>query len=463
VRPDPVDQEFRIGTAPGRLPLIGHLGSMARQPLKFFDSLREYGDLVELRLGPRRAVMVTHPDLARDVLVDSRTFDKGGPFFDAIRDIVGNGLIISSWAEHRTQRRMVQPAFHRQRLAGYGRIMYDEAAAVLSGWRPGDVVDVTETTHKVAARVVFRSLFSIDADAEVVREVQQALLPFGAGTFRRTMDPTGLYARLPLPANRRFDRILARLKEIIADLVTERRATDEDHGDVLSMLFATRDEETGEGLSDAEVCDQVMNLLMAGTDTSATVLAWTLHLLAQHPDVEQRLHREIDEVLGGRPVEFEDMRRLPYTGQVLNEVVRLFTPVWMLTRVATADTVLGGHRIPAGTDLFLSSYVLLRDPRYFADPERFDPDRWLPERAEAIPRHVAMPFGNGSRKCIGQDFAVIEMTMVLATIAARWRMRAIPGRKTKPRTLGVLTPGSLRMVAEPRTAPLDSSPSRCVG
>jgi len=447
----PVSRTWRVGMAPGRLPLLGHLPALARRPLEFVASLREHGDLVELRLGRRRAYMVCHPDLVREVLLDSRTYDKGGSFFDAMRRILGNGLIISNWADHRTQRRLVQPAFHQRRLPSYATVMCEEAAALAAAWRPGRVVDVNDATHTVAARVTFRSLFSTDAAADVVGEVQRAIVPFGEGVFRRTVDPSGLYQRLPLPSNRRFDRLVARLQEIIDELVDQRRrSTSDDDGDVLSMLLAARDEDSGVGLTDDELRDQVMNLLLGGAETAATTLAWAFHLLAGHPEVERRLHEEVDGVLAGRPVGFDDLPRLVYTRRVLDEVLRIYSPVWMLSRATTADTVLAGQPIPAGTTVMFSIYALQRDPDVFAEPDRFDPDRWLPERAQAIPRHAAVPFGGGGRKCIGDGFAVMETTIVLATIAARWRLRAVPGSTTRPRPLATLCPARLPMVAEPR-------------
>jgi cytochrome P450 len=452
-RTAPGGRAWRVGMAPGRLPLVGHLPALARRPLEFVASLREHGDLVELRLGPQRAYMVCHPDLVREVLLDSRTYDKGGSFYDAVRRILGNGVIISNWADHRSQRRLVQPAFHPRRLPYYATVMCEEAAALAAAWPPGGVVDVNEATHTVAARVTFRSLFSTDAADDVVREVQQAIIPLGEGVFRRTLDPSGLYERLPLPSNRRFNRLVARLQEIIDELVDDRRrSASDDHGDVLWMLLAARDEDTGRGLTDDEVRDQVMNLLLGGAETAATLLAWTFHLLAGHPEVERRLHEEIDGVLAGRPVGFDDLPRLPYTRRVLDEALRVYSPVWMLTRMTTVDTVLAGRPIPAGTAVLFSIYALHRDPQVFTEPGRFDPDRWLPEWADTIPRNASASFGGGGRKCIGDDFAMVETMIVLATIAARWRLRAIPGNTTRPRPLATLTPGQLRMVAEPRPA-----------
>jgi cytochrome P450 len=450
-RTAPGGRAWRVGMAPGRLPLVGHLPALARRPVEFVASQREHGDLVELRLGPRRAYMVCHPDLVREVLLDSRTYDKGGSFYDAVRRILGNGLIISDWADHRVQRRLVQPAFHQRRLASYATVMCEEAAALAAAWRPGGVVDINEATHTVAARVTFRSLFSTDAADDVVREVQDALIPLGAGVFRRTLDPSGLYQRLPLASNRRFERLLARLRTIIDELVDDRRrSARDDHGDVLSMLLAARDEDTGQGLIDDEVRDQVMNLLLGGAETAATMLAWTFHLVAGHPEVERRLHEEIDGVLAGRPVGIDDLPRLPYTRRVLDEALRVYSPIWMLSRVTTADTVLAGRSIPAGTTVLFSLYALHRDPEVFAEPDRFDPDRWLPDRAQTAPRHMSVAFGGGGRKCIGDEFAMVETMIVLATIAARWRLRAVPGSTTRPRPLATLSPGKLRMMAEPR-------------
>jgi cytochrome P450 len=455
------ERVWRVGVAPGRLPLVGHLPALARRPLEFVASLREHGDLVELRLGRRRAYLVCHPELVREVLLDSRTYDKGGSFFDAMRGILGNGLIISNWADHRRQRRLVQPAFHPRRLSSYAAVMCEEAAALTVAWRPGDVVDVNEMTHAVAARVTFRSLFSTDAAAEVVDEVRHAITPLGEGVFRRTLDPSGLYERLPLASNRRFERLLVRLRAIIDGLVDERRrCSRDDHGDVLSMLLAARDEDTGERLTGEEIRDQVMNLLLGGAETAATTLAWTFHLLAGHPGVERRLHEEVDGVLAGRPATLADLPRLDLTRRVVSESLRVCAPVWMLTRVTAVDTVLAGRRIPAGTTILFSLYAQHRDPGLFAEPGRFDPDRWLPERAQAMPRHASAPFGGGARKCIGDDFAMVETMIVLATIAARWRLRAVPGSIARPRPLATLGPGQLLMAAELRPPVAATATSR---
>jgi cyclooctatin synthase len=447
------DRIWRVGEAPGRLPLIGHLVPLLRRPLEFIGTLRECGDLVELRLGGHPAYAVCHPELLREVLRDARSYDKGGRFYDSTRDFLGNGLVVSNWAEHRTQRRMVQPAFHRQRMAGYAALMQEEAVRLCAPWRPGDRIDIMYGTHTVAARITFRSLFSTDATTQIVHEVQQSIIPLGEGVFRRVVDPTGLYQRLPLPGNRRFGRLVTRLYEIVGDLVNaRRRSADGDHGDVLSMLLAARDEDTGAGLTDGEVMDQVLNILLGGSETAATTLAWVFHLLSQHPEVERRVHDEVDEVLDGRPAGYADLPRLGYTSRVITETLRLWSPLWLLTRQTTVDTVLAGHRIPAGTTILYSLFGMHRDPEVFDEPERFDPDRWLPERAASLPRHALTPFGAGSRKCIGDDFAMVEMAIVLATVAGRWRLLAQPGATLRPRALGTLSPGHPIMTAEPRRA-----------
>jgi len=442
---------WKMGTAPGSLPWISHPWQMLRRPLSFLTSLRPYGDIVKIRLGRDWAYLAQHPELIRQVLVtDFSTFDKGGFAYEKARLLSGNGLATCPNKAHRRQRQLMQPAFHRDRLANYAAVMRDEASTMADAWRSGQVVDVNKEMTNVALSVVARTLCVIGAADKSAAELSSLLPVVFEGFYRQMLAPLGLMQKLPLPSNRRFNRALSRMRETVVQIVEDYRKAGVDHGDLLSTLLATQDEDTGEGMTNSEIYDQVMTLLLGGSETSAATLTWAFHLLGEHPEVEERLHAEVDEVLAGRSAGWDDLPKLSYTQRVLTETLRLYSPVWIVTRCTTAEVELGGHRLAPGTTILWSPYVLHRHPDFFPDPERFDPDRWLPDRAKTVPRGAMIPFSAGPRKCIGETFAMNEATIVLSTLAGRFRLRPIPGTKVPLVTRLTLTPGSLPMRVEAR-------------
>ena len=441
---------WRHATAPGGLPLVGHAVLMGRPPLQFLASLPAHGDLVELRLGPNRAYLPCHPELVQQVLLNARVYDTGGPVKEKARPILGNGLITSDWADHRRQRRLVQPAFHAKRIATYAEVMERECEAESQAWTAGRAIEVSHEMLALTARVTARALFSTDMAPHAVAEIQHCLPVVVEGAYRQAVDPTGLFAKLPIAANRRFDGALRRLHRLIDRMIGDYRRDDGDRGDVRSALFAAQDDETGGTMSDQEIHDQVVTLLLAGIETTASALTWTSVLLGRNPKAEAALHAEVDEVLGKRAPVYADVPRLAYTQRVFSETLRLFPPAWLYTRTTTESTELGGRRLPPTSDVLISPYVLHHNAELFPEPESFDPDRWLPERAKDVARGSYLPFGGGSRKCIGDVFGMTEATLALAAISARWRMRPIPGTKIRPRPQMSLTAGPLRMVPQPR-------------
>ncbi len=443
---------FTTGAAPGRLPLLGHALPLRRRPLEFLAALPALGDLVTVHFGPTPARVACHPELVRQILRDPQTYDKGGPVFDRARVLLGNGLVTCNREEHRVQRRLLQPAFHSARLAGYAAAVGAETERAIAGWRPGTVVELDTLLHVLTARVTARTLFATELADGLVDEVAYCLGVLVSGMYQRMTVPLGLLERLPTPGNRRFQRALDRLGVIIDSLIEEYRHSPQDRGDLISALLAVRDEESGAGLSGGEVHDQVMTVLSAGTETTANAIAWAFHLLAANPTPERRLHAELDRVLAGRPPVPGDLPELRYTRQVVTESLRLMPPVWLLTRVTTADAVLGGHRLPAGSTVAFSPYSLHRDPALFADPDSFDPDRWQPERQTEVPRGAMVPFGAGARKCIGDVFALNEAVLVLAGMAGRWRLRPVTDRQVRPEPRMTLGTGALPMLPEPRRA-----------
>ncbi|WOI61913.1 cytochrome P450 [Streptomyces fradiae] len=439
---------WRAGTAPGAVPLLGHVPALWRRPLEFLASLPAHGDLVELRLGPTRAYLAAHPELVRNVLLDTRAFEKGG-VFDKARQLLGNSLSVSRGEEHRFQRRLLQPAFHPTKIAAYTTAVADDTRAVTDTWRAGQTLDVSDAMHALLMRIAARTLFSAGLDDATIEEARQCLRTVSHGIYRRTVAPLGIIEKLPTPGNRAYDRANARLRQIVAEMIDRRRCGG-DADDMLSTLLRAEHPETGERLDEGQVLDQVVTFLVAGSETTASTLAFVFHLMGTLPEVEARVHAEVDEVLAGRTPAYDDLPLLPHTRNVITEALRLHPPSWMAMRVTARDVELGPRTIPARTMVLYSAYALHHNPELFPDPETFDPDRWTPERAARVPRGALLPFGAGSHKCIGDVLALTETALVVATVAARWRLRPAPGTRLRPQPKATLEPGPLPMVLERR-------------
>ncbi|AWS48624.1 cytochrome P450 [Streptosporangium sp. 'caverna'] len=438
--------------APGRLPLLGHLLPLIRDPLAFLSSLPVRGDLVEVRVGPTKAVVVCDPELNHRLLMEDRTFDKGGAFIEKAREFVGDSLGTCPHSLHRRQRRLAQPAFHQARMPGYTGIMTEHITEATRSWRPGRVLDVYAEMTGITFKILLATMFSSSLPAQAGHDrLHEDIVAIFDTVYRRMLTPRSLN-RLPTPGNRRYRQAVARLHRNVHAVLADRRADGTDHGDLLSALLAARDdgsETAGRGLSDTEITDNTMMFVLAGTETTASALAWALHLVAGHPEVERALHGEVDAVLDGRPATHTDLPHLKLTGRIITETLRLYPPGWIFTRTTTADALLGGHRIPENTTVIYSPYILHRRADLFDAPDRFDPDRWMPGRVQPG-RHTLVPFGGGSRKCIGDTFAVTEATLALATIASRWTLRHVAGPPVTPAKSAVLYPRNLRMRAKVR-------------
>ncbi|MBY8886990.1 cytochrome P450 [Streptomyces sp. PTM05] len=431
--------------APHALPLLGHILPLLRDPLDFLLSLHAQGDLVRIRIGPVPAVVVCEPRLTWDVLRNDRVFDKGGAFFDRGREVAGNGLGTCPFSHHRRQRRLLQPAFHPRRLPSYATVMIDRINAVTDSWRDGQILDVVEEMTHITSATTVAAMFS---DAPPQATLQQALDDLStllAGVYRRMLTPYPL-DRLPTPANRRYYRARTSLRRICDEIISVRRLSGVDHGDVLSALIFGRDpQDETRGLDNEEIIDQVLSFFLAGTETTAYTLAWALHLLAQHSDILNRLHDEVDFVLGGRSVTADDLPRLELTRHVITETLRLCPTAWIFTRLMTSDAELGDYQLAAGTHLVYSPYLVHHHPELYDNPDRFDPDRWLTERARFLPRHAFIPFGGGARKCIGDTFSFAEATYALATIVSRWRLLPTSDQPVRPALAAIMRPTNLHM------------------
>nr|BFD86221.1 cytochrome P450 [Streptomyces sp. Xyl84] len=447
---DRSDRSWTVGTAPGIFPFFSHGIALFRRPLAFVNSLPERGDIVRIRLGPLPAWVVCHPQLVHRMLVDTRTFDKGGPQYDRLRTLMGDGLVTSRQDTHRRQRRLLQPRFHATRVAAYTELMASETAALCDAWRPGQPIDVSAAMMTLTTRVTSRVLLSDTLDEAAAAELRSCLSTVVRGLFVRTVVPLDAPFRLPLPANRRYRHALARLHGLVGAAVAQRRA-DAPRDDLLGTLLAAERGDDGPPITGREVHDHLITLLLTGVETTALCLASLFSLLARHPQAERRVHAEVDAVLGGRAPTTADLPRLVHTGNTVTETLRHSPPGWLFTRVTTEETELGGCRLPRGATVLYSPYLLHHDPASFPDPERFLPDRWLPSAADAVPPGAMLPFAAGNRKCIGDAFAVAEATVALATVAGRVRLRHRPGPPARPRPAVTLGPRSLVMTCEPRT------------
>jgi cytochrome P450 len=386
-----------------------------------------YGDVAHFRWGSLHEYLLNHPDLVEQVLVtQQRAFMKGQALQETKR-VLGNGLLTSEGDIHLQQRRLMQPLFHRRRIAQYGAAMVDCAERLQTRWRDGETRDVHEEMTRLTLAVVGRTLFATDVEAEAA-EIGAAMTEAMESLQRFMLPFYGALDRLPLPSVRRLRASRRRLDTIVYRLLAERRANS-GGSDLLSLLVDTRDDD-GRPMSDTQVRDEAMTIFLAGHETTAVALTWTWMLLAQHPAVERRLHAELDEVLGGRLPTVDDLPRLTYTDMVLTESMRLYPPAWLIGRRALADVELGGYLIRAGSIVILSPWVTHRDARFFTEPLRFDPDRWTAEAAAGRPTFSYFPFGGGVRRCLGESFARMEAKLLLAAIARRWRFRLLPNPRT---------------------------------
>ncbi len=428
-----------------------------RDPIKLFEFLtRTYGDIVHYKIGSRHVVLINHPDYIREVLVNQNDNFVKERTVRRMKMLVGEGLITSEGAIHRRQRQLSQPAFHRQRIVAYAADMVAMAEAFpeKKKWRPGATLDISVEMMELTLGIVAKTLFGADLGDEV-REIGGAVSTImGLYHFLIMMPWAEGLEPYPVPGLMKFKRARARLDHTVYRLISEHRRQNQDGGDLLSMLLRARDDREGEdhsGMTDQQLRDEIMTIFLAGYETVANAFTWTWYLLSQNPAAEAELHRELDTVLGGRPPRLEDIPQLRYTEMIMAESMRLYPPAWAQGRVALRDFDLGEYHLPAATNVFMSQFLMHRDPRYFADPLRFDPRRWTPEAKAARPKYSYFPFGAGARQCIGESFAWMEAILVLATLAQRWRMTLEPGHRVEVYPLITLrSKYGMRMKLEPR-------------
>jgi cytochrome P450 len=402
--------------------LLGSLPEFARDIHGFFTScVRDYGDVVHFRLKRNEVFLLQRSEDIEAVLLTQRAnFIKHTFFWKHVTALFGSGLLTSEGEFWLRQRRLAAPAFHPERIAAYGSVMASYADRLVTSWRDGELRDIHRDMMRVTMEIVAKTLFDVDVEEEV-EEVERAFDRVIREIAKRFRRPVRIPDAVPTPGNLRYRRGVALLDRLVERVLAERRARPGDRGDLLSMLMAARDDE-GRPMSNWQLRDELVTLFLAGHETTAIALSWTLFLLARHPEAESRLAAEVTGTVGGRLPSASDLPRLPFTEAVVKESLRLYPPAHVIGREALADCEIGGWPVPARATVYFSPWVLHRDSRWFSDPESFRPQRWLDGSAARVPKFAFIPFGGGPRVCIGERFAMMEAVLLLATILRRVRL-----------------------------------------
>ena len=436
--------------------LLGSARDLQRDTLAFVQALAAQGDVVRYRFVVWSSLFVNHPDFIRHVLQENnRNYDKHIPSIQFLKTVVGNGLLTNEGAAWLHQRRLIQPAFHRQRIAAFGALMTSAATAMLDRWDAcsagAEPLDAATEMMGLTLRVVGQALFGTDVSDDVER-VGRAFTTVNEYLTRAAYQPLLMVPGLPARGKLRFQAARRELDRVVYQIIERRKRQPAERDDLLTMLLHVRDDETGAAMSDRQLHDEVITLLIAGHETTAVALTWAWHLLAAHPDAESQLHAELDAVLGGRVPTTDDLPALPYTRMVIEETLRLYPPAWAILRRAMGEDHLGPYRVQAGMAIFISPYAIHRHPAFWDHPEVFDPERFSSECSAGRPHFAYLPFGGGPRLCIGNTFALTEAQLILATVAQRYRLRPVPGHDVMPNPLVTLRPrGGLPVTLEHRS------------
>ena len=426
-------------------PIFGSARAFRDDPLDFIESARrKHGDFVRIRLGPYRVYLLLGPKHVRHLLQKNPgNYLKDG--YEHNEPLTGSGLLTSEGDFWRRQRRLTQPAFHKERLRGMVGTMTDATEEMLGRWRDhlGNggrrPLEIDAEMSRLTLSIVSRTLMGTDVSGEA-SEVGRSLEYTLWYAFRRTGRFFNPPFGFPTPKNLRYMRAIRTLETLVYSLIDGRRESDEVGADLLSMLVQARDSETGEGVGRSQLRDEVITFLAAGYETTARALAWTFYLLDRNPEERRKLREELAQVLGGRAPTYEDLPRLVYTKMFVEESMRLYPPVWGLARRAKGEDEIGGHRVPKGSRLIISSYVTHRHPAFWENPEKFEPEHFTPERSKGRPRYAYFPFGGGPRQCIGINFAMMEATLIIAMVAQRFDLSLVPSHPVEPQANLTLIP-----------------------
>ena len=444
----------RVPPGPKGLPIVGVSFELLGDALSLLRRVaQEYGDIVRIPVAFGERILVNHPDWIEQLLVIQQSkFHKSTLSKEATERLLGQGLLISEGEFWRRQRRLAQPAFHRARINEYAATMVEIAEKHLREWHGGEQRDMAHEMMALTLDIAVRTLFgtTLPGEAEQVGKAMTFLMRYSLG---RARSPVNLPASWPTPRNRRANREYAFLDSLVYRIISERQSqgNSKHHSDLLSLLMGAMDED-GTQMSPQQLRDETMTIFLAGHETTALTLAWTWYLLSENPLAEARLHEELLSVLNGRAPEIRDLERLPYLQAVVNEVLRLYPPAYLLARTSIAPCNIGGYDFPTGTTVLASQWVMHRDARYFDDPGAFRPERWLDGLMGRLPAGAYFPFGDGPRRCIGQSFALMESALVTATVAQQFRFRLVPGHPVVPEPLVTLRPRhGIRMTLEARS------------
>ena len=429
------------------------------------EGFRTYGDIVRFPIPRYQIYLLGHPDYVKHVLQDNNKNYPKIPLVDnKFKRISGEGLLTASGPHWLKQRRLSQPAFHRQRIAAFGKIMTDTTAKAIASWErvadTGKTLDFRYELMRVSLDIMSQTLFATDmsAHAETVSEAVSVMFELTHKRLNAVVDPP---LNVPIPANRRFLKSRAALDKMVYDLIRERRAQSDkrDTGEFLSILMDVRDEETGEGMTDLEIRDEIMTFIFAGHETVSTGLTWVMVFLSQHPAVRRKLREEVDRVLQGRTPTIDDVANLRYSNMVIDETLRLIPPIWLIARTPLEDDEIGGYHVPAGTFVFCPPYVVHRNPAFWPNPEGFDPERMSPELQQGRHRYAYYPFGGGPRKCIGDYFGLLEMQLVVPMIVQAFDLELQPGHVIEPQpAVSLRVKGGLPMTVHNVKTPTEVTP-----
>jgi cytochrome P450 len=454
------DSTAREPTGPKGHLLMGVLPMVRRDTLGFLaETARVHGAVARYRLGPIQSYLITHPEGVKRVLQDNvANYTKDHVSYGMVRWVAGNGLVTSQGDFWLRQRRLAQPAFHRQRIGAMAGMMTQATNELLTRWEAlasqGKPLQIGPEMMGLTLRIVGDALFGTNV-AEKTAVVGQAFDVLSAQVVDRFRTFNIIPPILPTRSDRAFRGSIKTLRGVVQGIITERRKAGDDRGDLLSMFMHAKDEETGAQMNDTQLTDEAVTMMVAGHETTATTLSWIWALLHQHPEVEAKLHAEVDSVLAGRTPTLEDLPQLPYVRMVVDEALRLYPPVYILSRKVREDDELCGFRIRAGTSVDISPYATQRLPEFWDEPEQFRPERFTPEQVAKRPRFAYFPFIAGPRQCIGNTFALMEAQLIVACIAQRFQPRMVPGYTPKPEPLITLRPvGGLPMHLERRRAPV---------
>lgn len=450
--------------APGLRQLLplpyGAAREARRNPLGFLmDGRRRFGDVFRYQIGPWCFNLISHPDGVRQILQDNYTNYPRSHLYKFTRLVIGDGLVSTEGDKWRRQRRMVQPAFHSQRIAALGQHMVEATARMLADWdnRPAlssQPFDVAAEMTGLTLRIVGTTLLGVDLSGETDR-IGPAVAEALAYLDHRINNQIALPLAIPTPRNLRFRRAMRTLNGVVYDIIHQRRAHPEERVDLLSLMMSVRDEQTGTAMTDLELRDQIMTFIGAGHETTAVALAWIWYVLGKHPDVERRFRDELETVLGGRPPAVTDLPALRYTRMVIEETLRLYPPVYAVVRDVLREDSIGGYRIAAGTSVIVCQYVTHRHPGVWDRPDEFDPERFAPDSSHNRPKFAYFPFLGGPHFCIGAEFAMMEATLIVAMVAQRYHLALVSSEQPPIKPMLSLRPrDGVWVTARPVTSPV---------